>query len=103
MADALSPRSINISWQPPPGEERNRQTIDYYINVTHFNGSSDPYVTTAVSTNVLVHSLHPNYIYQCSVAPRVSSGLGPSTHVLLKLPPDSKKVMMCCAVGGIIN
>lgn len=91
MATALSPQSVIISWQPPLEEERNGQIIDYHINVTHYKGNGRTHMTVTASTSVLVNSLHPNYIYQCSVASRTSVGLGPLNQVLLKLPPDGKK------------
>ena len=91
MVTALSPQSVIISWQPPLEEERNGQIIDYHINVTHYKGEGGTYVTVSASTSVVVNSLHPNYIYQCSVSSRTSAGLGPLKNVLLKLPPDGEK------------
>ena len=86
-ATALSSRSMNISWQPPLEQA---DQIEYFqVNVTHVGGWFE-YVTTTVSLSVVLDSLHPNYVYQCSVTFSTSNGLGPLTHVLLQLPPEGK-------------
>jgi hypothetical protein len=88
-AVALSTRSMKVSWLPPLDGDRTRQIIDYQINVTLIRGpGEDRYTTTTGSTSVLVRSLHPNYLYQCSVTSRTSAGPGPLNHVLIQLPPD---------------
>jgi receptor-type tyrosine-protein phosphatase Q len=89
MAVAVSSRSMIISWQPPIEEQRNGQIIEYNVNITLYKGTGESYMTTSVSTSVVVNSLHPNYVYQCFVASRTSAGLGPLNQVVLKLPPDA--------------
>ena len=90
MAVAVSSRSMIISWQPPIEEQRNGQIIEYNVNITLYKGTGESYMTTSVSTSVVVNSLHPNYVYQCFVASRTSAGLGPLNQVVLKLPPDGE-------------
>ena len=70
--------------------EGTQQIYDYQVNVTHFRGTGEAYVTTTTATSVVVQSLHPDYVYQCSVTFQTIKGLGPLAHVLLKLPPDCK-------------
>ena len=88
VAFALSSRSMNVSWQPPLSKEIAEQIDHYQISVTHVGGFE--YVTTTPLTSLVVNSLHPNYIYQCSVTYKTNSGIGPFSHVLLQLPPESK-------------
>ena len=89
LAVAISPRSMNISWQPPEYSESSKEIIEYQVTVTHFGVvGEDEHLATTASKSVVVGSLHPNYVYQCSVTFRTSEGLGPVAHVLLKLPPD---------------
>lgn len=96
---------MNISWQPPgDGEGYAGQITDYVVNITLLAASEeDIYSTTTQSESVVVGSLHPDYLYQCSVVPRTSAGPGPSTHTLLRLPQDgnplspSLSVVMMCA------
>ena len=93
MAVAVSSNSMNISWLPPEDINTAKEIIEYQIHISQFGGSDDDgYLTTTFSKSTVVGSLHPNYVYQCSVTFRTSTGLGPLAFVLLKLPPDSKHI-----------
>ena len=105
VAVAVSSRSMNISWKLPDNLNTAKQIIEFQIHVNHFGGGSDDdegYHTTTLSKYVVVGSLHPNYVYQCSVTFRTNAGLGPLAYVLLKLPPDSEHVIMCFGLKGIV-
>ena len=86
VAIALSSRSMNISWQPPVDRQTAEQIDHYQINITHVGGFE--YLTTTLATSMVVGSLHPNYVYQCSVSYITNGFLGPVTHVKLQLPPE---------------
>ena len=82
---------MNVSWQPPVDGEGAGQAADYLLNVTLPGApGEDRYSARTDSTSVVVGSLHPDYLYQCSVVPRTSAGPGPLTQTLLQLPPDGK-------------
>ena len=91
MANALSPRSMRVSWQPPMEEERNGEILDYHVNVTLVGSTGEPHTFTTPTTSIVVDSLHPHYIYLCSVTARTRAGLGPVTTILERLLPDSEK------------
>lgn len=82
---------MNVSWQSPiDGEGAGGRTTEYHLNVTLLTaqGKEEVYSITTQSTSVLVRSLHPNYLYQCSVVPRTAAGPGPLSVTLILLPPD---------------
>ena len=82
---------MNISWRQPESLDSAKQILEYQISVTQFGeAGGKEHLFTTVSKSIVVGSLHPNYVYQCSVTFRTAEGLGPKALVLLKLPPDGK-------------
>lgn len=82
-----SSRSIHISWEPVSGHN---DILDYSVNVSLVGSNEDPITIVTNSTSVVVDSLHPDYLYQCSVAARNSAGLGAAKTVLERTLPDGK-------------
>ena len=62
------------------------------MNVSLVGSSEDPIMIVTNSTSVVVDSLHPDYLYQCSVAARNSAGLGAAKTVLERTLPDGESV-----------
>lgn len=82
---------MNISWAPPDDISTVKEIIEYQLTITHFGDPSDQgQVIVTDFKSIVLGSLHPNYVYQCSVTFRTSTGYGPVASVLIKLPPDCK-------------
>lgn len=62
------------------------------MNVSLVGSSEDLIMIVTNSTSVVVDSLHPDYLYQCSVAARNSAGLGTAKTVLERTLPDGESV-----------
>ena len=60
------------------------------MNVSLVGSSEDLIMIVTNSTSVVVDSLHPDYLYQCSVAARNSAGLGAAKTVLERTLPDGE-------------
>lgn len=96
LAVALTPQSMRVSWQLPV--EENNEIINYSVNITVV-GSNETLQIVTITSYVTVESLHPNYLYQCSVAARNNDGLGPPANVIKRTPPDGERVRVvvyCC-------
>ena len=86
-ANAVSPQSIHLSWEPP----LIGNTVTYIINVTL--GDDIRHNTLYISapiTSVPVESLQPDTLYMFTVTPRTDSGTGPSHSVLARTLPNGK-------------
>ena len=90
MATAVSSESVQVSWQPPPLEDRNGLISGYLVRVLGIN-TRDNYLLPLVNdSSVVVESLHPFYAYRFSVAAQTVA-IGPfSAAVTQKLPEGGK-------------
>ena len=90
MAAAVSSESVQVSWQPPPLEDRNGLISGYLVRVLGIN-TRDNYLLPLVNdSSVVVDSLHPFYAYRFSVAAQTVA-IGPfSAAVTQKLPEGGK-------------
>ena len=87
----LSPRSLNVYWQPPL--LMSGPNLNYRINITLLNGYSGFRTILTNSTSVVIDMLHPASFYLCVVTSRSGTGLWQSTSILLELPPDGNGVI----------
>ena len=87
---AVNSESVQLSWQPPPPEDRNGFIAGYHVRVVGIN-TPDNYLLPLVNgTSVVVESLHPFYAYRFSVAAQTVA-IGPfSAAVIQKLPEGGK-------------
>ena len=75
-----SPYSINLSWNPPPLEERSGNIIGYIVNITKA-GTLETTQHNTTTTNITITSLEPYTTYICVVAAKTAIGVGPFSHL----------------------
>ena len=73
-----SPYGITISWLPPPPVDRNGIILYYRVLVMEVE-TSTAFEWTSSDRTAERYSLHPYYLYECSVAAHTSAGTGPFT------------------------
>ena len=79
---ALNSTHIFLDWRPPLQEDVNGIIREYRINITE--GETDTLcrlTTDNVTTEIIIGSLHPFYIYHCTIL-AYTVGKGPSTPVI---------------------
>ena len=72
---AINSTSIDISWEPPARNLQNGYIVEYHVTVAETNTGSFVF-SVITGTSLHLTSLHPYYIYACSVA-AVTVGIGP--------------------------
>ncbi len=88
--DSQSSTVISMIWKAPVVDKQNGVITSYYISVLEVQtGTLLKFQTHGAATFYVVNSLHPYYIYNCSVA-AFTIGLGPSAHTSIRTHPDSK-------------
>lgn len=81
--------TVRLTWNPPPVENHNGVIRKYIITATETN-TGNVLSWESVATNFEVHSLHPFYTYEFTVA-AFTIGQGPYTSVItLQTLHDSK-------------
>ena len=76
QAEAQGPRSLFLSWSPPPPGERNGEILQYKVNITEEEtGSTSHYFTH--QPHLTVTPLHPFYSYSYTVTAFTEVGHGP--------------------------
>lgn len=100
---AVTPRSLNISWLPPPEEEQNGIITNYSIVVEE----EDATVVIEIFTDELqlvIENLLPFHIYGVHVAASTSIGYGPSTAPhLIETPEDGMTVVYLHIEGRTLS
>ncbi len=75
--DSQSSTVVSISWKPPQLEQQNGVITSYYVNVFELRtGTVLRFQTHGAATFYIANTLHPYYLYNCSVA-AFTIGLGP--------------------------
>lgn len=82
----LSPRSLNISWYPPPIEHQNGVIKYYVIDALELN-TGLTYKYTSNFTWLFLDSLHPYYNYEFMFA-AVTVGVGLAGSSITVLTPE---------------
>ena len=80
-ASALSPYSIEITWQPPPLSDQNGVITGYVINITSL-ATGAILQLTSINTVLQVPNLTPFTNYVCIIAARTAIGVGPFSTVV---------------------
>ena len=86
----MSSTSIRISWEPPQADQQNGDISSYRLTVTEFETGAVFSLKTVPTDNLfVVNSLHPFYLYNCSIA-AFTVGLGPRKYVSVRTLPEGK-------------
>ena len=88
MAEPQGPQVLQLSWILLPSQNRNGIIRGYSITVSG-NGMRKEHIST--TTSLTVSSLHPFYVYQCSVAAFTNAGTGPYSGVTVQMPEDGRQ------------
>ncbi len=83
-AKALGPSTVEVTWEPPPPQERNGVIIAYVITVfEQETGGVTDFVKNGSDSSIVVSHLHPYYNYRCSVSAATAIGTGPAAHAVV--------------------
>ena len=75
---ATGSSSLSLSWVLPLAQHRNGYIIEYKVDILEVNTTSPlSYITTI--PRLAIASLHPYYLYQCTVTAFNSDGAGPAS------------------------
>ena len=90
--EAITPRTLYFSWEPPPLEQQNGVIIGYVVNIiSDSNWMIFQIYSNSSSTNISATHFVPYTVYRCSVAASTEPGTGPySDEVLILTPEDGK-------------
>ena len=87
---SIIPRSVSLTWDPPPPENRNGIIISYTINLTE--GETGQILQIFAETNNLtIDSLRPFTAYILSITATTSVGVGSFSSVLQFTTPEDSK------------
>ena len=78
--EPIDPRTLRLSWNPPPLEHQNGDIREYKINITEVETETELQHLMSITTTLTVSNLHPSYHYQCSIA-AVTIGTGPYSDI----------------------
>ena len=91
-ATVISSQSVNISWQPPLSEHH---IVDYAVTLTSlYRDNNKSRHSTTVTRSIVMTMLDPGTFYLCTVAARTIEGLQQPVSILVRLPPDSKPLLI---------
>ena len=88
----LGPRSLRLSWIPPPSDQQNGDILGYTVTIASVETGREEESNTT-STSYSASSLHPYYTYQCKVAAFTSVGLGPGSSVVSRRTRQAGKFL----------
>ena len=88
----LGPRSLRLSWTPPPSDQQNGDILGYTVTIASVETGREEESNTT-STSYSASSLHPYYTYQCKVAAFTSVGLGPFSSVVSRRTRQAGKFL----------
>ncbi len=87
----LDPRTVNITWQPPPEDQRNGLIQSYVVVVSEVAQDADAeHTLDTEELSAVVGGLHPYRLYNCKVAAVTSAGRGVFNTTTKRLPEDGK-------------
>ena len=97
--------TLSMTWDPPSPEHKNGIILRYYFNIT-LPSTSDTDGSLTPNTYTIITSLHPYYIYKCSVAAETSVGRGPYRSDVIQMPEAGSLMISLYAnkIGkGLLN
>ena len=74
--EATTAESITLSWSPPDVQSQNGIITGYLINVTAIE-TGESIQVSSTTTNLVIQSLRPFTVYDCTIAAMTSAGSGP--------------------------
>ena len=98
VAMPTDPRSVVLTWDPPPPEDRNGPIVGYVINVTVI-ATGEMFQLTSSTNTLSVASLKPFTRYVCIIAARTQVGLGPFSTTVTVMTPEDGKTLFFNIVG----
>ena len=78
--EVVDSSSVTLSWSVPPQESQNGIIRKYIVTATEVDTGNE-YTWESVSTGIDIHSLHPFYTYQFTVA-AFTVQQGPSSYIV---------------------
>ena len=84
--------TVSLSWGPPLLENQNGVIRKYIIAATETDTENE-YTWESVSTNIAIHSLHPFYTYQFTLA-AYTIQRGPFSYIVTLQTPEDGKIML---------
>lgn len=93
--------TVSLSWSPPLPENQNGVIRKYIIAATETD-TGNVYTWESISTNIGIHSLHPFYTYQFTVA-AYTIERGPFSYIVTLQTPEDGKIMYCLLVVSCIT
>ena len=91
--EAVSPRSLLLSWSPPPPEHQNGIIRHYLVKITE-SETYQVFQHMTHTTSLSVPMLHPYYTYQWRVS-AYTVGEGPYTNVSTVRTPEDSEYHSC--------
>ena len=83
----VSTTTILLSWSPPPPDDHNGIIREYLINMTELD-SGRKWQLTSTTISVTIHSLHPYYLYECTVSAYTMAAGPYSEFIQVRTPED---------------
>lgn len=80
--------SVLLSWMPPSPDQHNGIITTYHINVTEVETGAVSQLVVTGTTQLLVDTLHPYYVYNFIVSAATSVGQGPYSPVFTVQTPE---------------
>ena len=74
--EATTAESITLSWSPPDVQSQNGIITGYLINVTAIE-TGESIQVSSTTTNLVIQSLRPFTVFDCTIAAMTSTGIGP--------------------------
>lgn len=91
VATSLSSTSVELSWDPPPVDQQNGIITNYYINVTEVETGMVSQLMVTGTTQLLIDTLHPYYVYNFYISAATTVGQGPySPAFSIQTPEDGQ-------------
>ena len=59
--------SISLEWDAPPSSQLNGILTAYIVDVTERETGYN-FEQNTTTTSIILHSLHPHYVYECRIA-----------------------------------
>ena len=97
---ATTPRSLLVSWEPPPAEEHNGELTSYTVTVEDDNEVLVEEERTD-QLEAIIGGLHPFQVYYVRVAASTEVGVGPYTIAFLIEMPEAG-MLVCMYVCNFV-
>ena len=99
---SVSSRSVKLSWNSIPNEERNGIIIGYLVRMSFYlpGGSQNTISRTSIAKRITIRGLTPYTSYICTVAAKTSAGTGlSSVSLTVKTNEDGESIRYGLEMG----